>query len=401
MPISPDVHAAVRALTDQPLVGVLDGQLIADTEDLYRLLTEVNAQALRLLAEIDQRGLAAAAGSPTTAAWLRARLKMNHGPAKRQVSLATALTRHEPTAAALADATINVEQAQVITTALDTLPATVLPETVQAAEVTLVTQAPALTPQQLTRLAQRLHLALDPDGPQPQDTDTADPGYFLDLRTRHDGSVDGVFWLDPALGLQLAALIDAGSTPGPSQDGGRDLRTAGRRRHDALAEVIRAAVAHPDPTPGLGRPTIAVTLTLDELQAGLPGVGQDQSVIDAGIVRRLACDAGIIPIVLGSRSEVLDIGRRTRTVPAAIRRALQHRDQGCAFPGCHRPPSWADAHHIRHWAHGGQTALHNLVLLCGHHHDTIHHRGWTVHIDHELPVFTPPDWLRHPYRTAA
>jgi hypothetical protein len=125
-------------------------------------------------------------------------------------------------------------------------------------------------------------------------------------------------------------------------------------------------------------------------------------VIDAGVVRRMACDAGIIPIVLGSRSEVLDIGRRSRTVPAAIRRALIQRDQGYAFPSCGRPASWADAHHIIHWAHHGETALHNLVLLCEHHHTTVHHRGWTVRIDeHGLPAFTPPPWLRHAYTTAA
>ena len=77
-------------------------------------------------------------------------------------------------------------------------------------------EAGRVTPTRLTRLAQALHCALDPDGPQPQDRDEPDPGYFLDLRTRPDGTVDGVFWLDPALGSQLRALIDAGSAPRPS-----------------------------------------------------------------------------------------------------------------------------------------------------------------------------------------
>ncbi len=75
----------------------------------------------------------------------------------------------------------------------------------------------------------------------------------------------------------------------------------------------------------------------------------------------MACDAQIIPIVLGSASQVLDIGRRCRTVPAGIRTALTHRDQGCAFPGCDRPPSWTDAHHIQPWSQGGPTTLSNLV----------------------------------------
>src|SRR4029077_6594424 len=142
------------------------------------------------------------------------------------VTVAKALREHDQTATALAAATISVEQAQVITKALDTLPVAVLPETVAAAEQTLVRHAAELTPQQLTRLAQRLHLALDPDGPQPEDTDTPDPGYYLDQRVRDDGSVDGGFWLDPALGLQLAALIDAGAAPRPASPEGPDPRTA-------------------------------------------------------------------------------------------------------------------------------------------------------------------------------
>jgi hypothetical protein len=404
MSISPDVRAAVRALAAQPAWAMDKTELIATTEDLYRLMTEVNAQALRLLAEIDHRDLAPAAGAPTTAAWLVARLRMNHGPARHQVKLANALTRHPATAAALAKAAFGVEHAQVITTAVDALPASVDAATVAAAEDTLIEQATAFTPRQLVRVGQGLHTALDPDGPRPDDTDTPDPGYFLNLRSRDDGSCEGEFWLDPAAGLQLTALIQAGSAPRPSAAEGADLRTAGRRRHDALADLLRLATAQSaaGPVPGMGRPTLAVTISLADLRAGLPAVGLDQTRIDPAVVRRMACDAGIIPVLLGSRSQVLDIGRRSKTVPAAIRRALILRDKGCAFPGCDRPDSWADAHHVRHWSHGGETALSNLVLLCEHHHTTIHHRGWRVRLDPDgLPKFTPPHWLQPAYHHAA
>ncbi len=100
---------------------------------------------------------------------------------------------------------------------------------------------------------------------------------------------------------------------------------------------------------------------MDQLRAGLPGHGPDQALIPAGTLRQMACDANLIPIVLGSRSEVLDIGRSSRTIPAKIRRALIQRDHGCAFPGCDRPPGWTQAHHIVHWSKGGLTALFNLV----------------------------------------
>ena len=94
------------------------------------------------------------------------------------------------------------------------------------------------------------------------------------------------------------------------------------------------------------------------------------------MVRRLACDAEIIPVVLGTRGEVLDVGRTTRTVTVPIWHALVARDRHCAFPGCTRPPVMCHAHHIRHWADHGPTRLDNLVLLCGHHHRIIHHTPW-------------------------
>jgi hypothetical protein len=124
-------------------------------------------------------------------------------------------------------------------------------------------------------------------------------------------------------------------------------------------------------------------------------------MLSAAQARRLACDAKIIPAVLGSESEVLDHGRAKRVVDPKLRRALHVRDRGCAFPGCRRPPKWTDAHHVRHWADGGPTDLDNLVLLCRQHHMLIHHSPWDVRIDHGIPVFIPPatvDPHRRPIR---
>ncbi len=355
-----------------------DAELLHATEGLYRLGHQLDAHALRLLTQVDSRGLAPDAGSPSTAAWLSARLQMNIGAARNQVKLGHALTQRPATAAALAAGAASAPHAQVITTALAALPAAVAADQIDAAEANLLEHATRFTPKVLTRIGQHLHTALDPDGPQPQDTAAPDPGYYLNLRTNDDGSCQGQFWLEPALALAFAALIDAAAAPRPSTAQGPDPRTAGRRRHDALADLTRLARAHrADPIPGTGRPTIAVTISVDQLRAGLPGHRPDQALIPAGTLRRMTCDADLIPIVLGSRSEVLDIGRSSRTIPAKIRRALIQRDQGCAFPGCDRPPGWTQAHHIVHWSKGGLTALFNLVLLCGHHHETIHHRGWT------------------------
>jgi len=124
------------------------------------------------------------------------------------------------------------------------------------------------------------------------------------------------------------------------------------------------------------------------------------AVLDTGdtispeTARHLACDAELIPAVLDSAGQVLDIGRERRNIPTPIRRALILRDKGCAFPACDRPARWTDAHHIDHWSNGGPTAIHNLVLLCRRHHQTVHHTEWAVRIAADgIPEFTPPAWI--------
>lgn len=92
----------------------------------------------------------------------------------------------------------------------------------------------------------------------------------------------------------------------------------------------------------------------------------------------MACDASIIPVVLGAGSEVLDIGRARRLFPPGILHAMWLRDKGCTIPGCGAPPFWADAHHLTHWVDGGPTSLTNAALLCARHHTIAHQRGWTA-----------------------
>ncbi|WP_156213659.1 HNH endonuclease signature motif containing protein, partial [Lentzea aerocolonigenes] len=110
-------------------------------------------------------------------------------------------------------------------------------------------------------------------------------------------------------------------------------------------------------------------------------------------VRQLACNAGIIPLVLGEKSQPMNIGRKARSFPAGIRRVLVARDRGCAFPGCTRPPRHCDGHHIHHWADGGETSVENAVLLCRQHHTLIHHSEWEVKMAAGIPVFYAPAWL--------
>src|SRR5690606_12962749 len=92
--------------------------------------------------------------------------------------------------------------------------------------------------------------------------------------------------------------------------------------------------------------------------------------------RRIACDASRVRVLRGPGGSVLDVGRRTRTIPPALRRALEVRDRRCRLPGCGR--RFTDAHHVRHWAEGGATSLGNCLLLCRHHHRLVHEGGWTI-----------------------
>ena len=141
----------------------------------------------------------------------------------------------------------------------------------------------------------------------------------------------------------------------------------GRRRADALVELARRALAG-DTLPDSGgvRPLVVVTMTLDQLNERIDAAGLDRAgcaqiagatvrePLSAGAARRIACDAGLIPAVLGGPSEVLDWGRARRTATSAQRRALALRDRGCTFPGCDRPPDWCEAHHTLGWEHGGR-----------------------------------------------
>lgn len=141
---------------------------------------------------------------------------------------------------------------------------------------------------------------------------------------------------------------------------------------------------------------LLVTVHHDALKAELGnrgvGITSDGMELPPGVVRRLACDAEILPAVLGARGEVLDVGRSRRLVTAAIWTALVVRDQHCTFPACTRPPAMCHAHHLDHWADGGETKLDNLALLCGHHHRTIHHTPWSIRLrpDDRRPEFRAP-----------
>ncbi|MEE2521902.1 DUF222 domain-containing protein [Pseudarthrobacter sp. J75] len=199
-----------------------------------------------------------------------------------------------------------------------------------------------------------------------------------------------------------------------------DRRTRSQKQLDGIISAVQAALStNTLPTTGGNRPQILATINhQDLLPAPAPqtGIGNGNTVnnragstirdetsnrtgtgnfafngpVAAATLRKLACDADIIPAVLGTHGEILDLGRKTRLFTTAQRLALTARDQGCAFPNCTIPAPWCEAHHITYWSHQGPTNTNNGVLLCSHHHHLIHKEQWTINIHHNTPWFTPP-----------
>ncbi|MGC5018272.1 DUF222 domain-containing protein [Micromonospora sp. DT47] len=298
---------------------------------------------LTLVREFDGSGVAVPHGASSTAVWLRERWRLPIGRARRLVADAAALGATAPTADAVARAALDSEEA---------------------------------------RAARDRHLTLS------------------DLH-------DGRFRLAGTLDAETAASLTSALAPLTTPAGSDDSRTPGQRRHDALGDLCRLALRSEElPEHGGDAAQIVVTTSYDAVSRQL-GVGSldTGTALTPATVRRLACDAAVLPAVLGGNGKILDLGRQRRLITGPLRRALVLRDNGCAFPGCDRPPRWCDGHHVVHWADGGKTALRNSVLLCRHHHRQMHHSDWRVRIAADgRPEFVPPAWLdpqgvprRNPY----
>jgi hypothetical protein len=186
--------------------------------------------------------------------------------------------------------------------------------------------------------------------------------------------------LDPEAGAVLLRALDAAreqACRAREEGDDADDATWEQQQADALALVAEAALGE-----GLDgryraadRYQVVVHVEGPEIDGG---VLEDGERVSAETCRRLACDAGLVRMTDGPEGETLTVGRKTRTIPPAIRRALERRDGGCRFPGC--TSRFCDAHHVEHWADGGETRLDNLLLLCRRHHRAVHEEGFTVEL---------------------
>lgn len=185
--------------------------------------------------------------------------------------------------------------------------------------------------------------------------------------------------LNPELFHTITTAIQAHTNP--TWGDHDDHRSPTQKRADALGDICRFFLDHNTQlrTSGGEKPHITITIdhnTFTGARQQLAELGG--APVNLETIKQIACDAAITRIVLDAKSIPIDVGRKTRTIPPGLRRALEHRDQGCVWKGCTAPVSWCDAHHLTHWANGGPTTLQNTVLLCRKHHTRTHRLDLTT-----------------------
>ncbi|MEC3979517.1 HNH endonuclease signature motif containing protein [Amycolatopsis sp. H20-H5] len=264
------------------------------------------------------------------------------------------------------------------------------------AEEILVDLARKASPAEVHQAGQNILARLDPDGREPDDREPLNPLRTLRFQRKRNGRLGILIEVDPILAAQTRAVLDPLAERRTTDEGEPDTRSMAERYGDAYGEIIGLVIASPELPIQAGDHThIVVTIPFDILKTGYGQACLDfTETISATDARILACDCGIIPAVLGTEGEPLDVGRMKRIVTPGQRRALRIRDRGCGFPGCCRKPKHCQAHHIVDWILNGQSNMDNLALLCAHHHRLIHRSPWQVRIAKDgLPEFIPPDYL--------
>ncbi|TCO41464.1 HNH endonuclease signature motif containing protein [Actinocrispum wychmicini] len=363
--------------TAAPLWTTSDTELVDAATAAETRLRQAYAESLRLLSELDSRGVATKLGYSNTPALLIHTLRISRTDARHRLAQAEDLhTTTTPTgsvidpalpqtASALARGEVSSEHVDVIRKTLANLPHLDAEQRATAEQV-MLTRAAEDDPKALDRFGARVRDIVDPDGPPPPEEEPTRPARMLRRHIRRDGTLEFKGHLDLESAQLFENLLKPFEKPHPEGD---DTRGYAERAGDAFADVLRMAANCPDlPTHNGVRTEVAVTISFEQLQQSLDdAVLSSDPRMTAREARRLACDAHILPAVLDGDSKPLDVAVPAYAAPAYIRRGLYLRDKGCAFPGCERPSSVCDAHHVTHWAQGGPTTMDNMALLCPHH----------------------------------
>jgi hypothetical protein len=403
----------LHAVLDE--IGAVDPIYLTTSEkrealaELSRAEARLQATKLRVLAAADD--IAEATGDRSTASWLANHTRDAHGAVRRQAALADVLDKRWVHAAdAFAAGEVNLAQVRVIADALAALPKDLSDDLLAKAEALLVEEATKLGPRDLAILGGRVLERLAPDIAEEAEYQRllaaerrASAATKLNMRCRRDGSTDIHARVPDHAAGRVRAYLNAFTAPRR-----RHLHDTGKQQMvdtpfgplapaepDEFANlplerqrgIAFVALLENIPTTSLPRhggvaTTIGVTLDYDTLvRATGTGVAETSTgaMVTAGVVRRWACQADILPVVLGGKSEILDVGREKRLVPPPIRKALNIRDKTCTATGCTMPAAICEAHHEVPWSKGGKTSLKDCKLLCPFHHHRAHDPCWITH----------------------
>jgi len=355
---------------------------------LYGEITAATREFLRALAESDRHRDWAAEGFGSCAEWLSWRIGVTRDTAGEKVRTARALERLPLISDAMDKGRISFSKVRALTRAAtpeNEAELLAFAKTSSAAGVERLVRGWRTTDRMDERRAEHLRharrcLSVFPDN----------EGMYV---------VKGL--VTPEVANLLMRAIDAAGDAlfAVSAKDDCERTEPAQRRADALGLVAERALAagfggEDSPVSGSRAERYQVMVHVEAKsirEAGEPGLSEmeDGTRLSAESSRRLCCDASRVEVVQDGKGSVLDVGRRTRTVPPAVRRALEARDRGCRFPGCGL--RFTDAHHLVHWADGGDTSLRNLLLLCARHHRAVHEGGFRVCIDAEAKaVFFSP-----------
>ncbi|MBM3696665.1 MAG: DUF222 domain-containing protein, partial [Actinobacteria bacterium] len=315
------------------------------------------------LAEAERVGAARKQGYRSATEWLAALSGEPGSACRRQVAVASALESMPVTRQAFGAGEVSESKVRVLAQAQ-----ALAPEQFAKDEKALVDRVKTASAQQTPRLVAAWKRQTNPEGAE------AEAERLHQLRTLYlsEGLLGMLHLsgdLDPESGLIVRHALEALADPANLNP--QDGRTPAQVRADALVDICRH---HLDGSNGGRRPPrVLVTIPWNTLQTGAGIVDTEPGPIGGDTARRLTCDATISRVLLDPDSVPVDMGRATRVIPPTLRKALELRDRGCAHPGCRMPARFCDAHHIIHWADGGETVLANLQLLCRQHHRQAHH----------------------------
>lgn len=304
-------------------------------------------------------------GAISCAHWLSWRVGMGLGAARERVRVAKVLRTLPALDAAFEHGRLSYCKVRAMTRVAT-----------PANEAMLIEMAEHATGAELEKICRRFRTVVDAET-QPS-IEEADALRFVRVRTRTDGTVEVRIELPPEEGARLVAALDSAAT----------ACAKGASRVDGLMTMVEGWFADGARPRRGGAPNEVVLHVSAETPPYLEN--EDAGAVSNAAARRLCCDASVVPVLENARGEIVDVGRRHRTVPPAMRRALElERGRCCAFPGCTHS-LYLDAHHVKHWLAGGATRRDNLVLLCRRHHTFVHEHGWRIEKQDGVYAFIEP-----------